>query len=232
LIGQDKSYQATVRLGQETDTYDAEGVVTAESPVVVDEETIEVALTHFRGPIVQVPPMYSAIKKDGQPLYVLARQGVEVERAARPVTIYSLEIINWHPPDLTLAVTCSSGTYLRSLAYDLGRMLGCGGHITALRRTSVGQFSIDEAVPLNELSAATCSQYLQPADSAVAHLPAFHFSQEDAGRLQSGQRLARDVDTQPDNPLFRAYNNEGQFIGIVAAEEGHWQPRKIFHSTQ
>ena len=232
LIGQDKSYRATIRLGQETDTYDAEGEVTADKPVGVDEKAIESALAHFRGAIAQVPPMYSAVKKDGRPLYVLARQGIEIERSPRLVTIYRLELISWNPPDLSLDITCSSGTYIRSLAHDLGRMLGCGGHITALRRTSIGQFSIDEAIPLNELPAETYAQYLQPADSAAAHLPAFQFSAEEAGRLQLGQRLARDIIQQPANPFFRAYDNEGQFIGIVVANEGYWQPHKIFHSTQ
>jgi tRNA pseudouridine55 synthase len=229
LIGQDKRYRTTIRLGQETNTYDAEGEITAEKPVAVDEPAIQAALNHFRGPIAQLPPMFSAIKKDGQPLYKLARQGVEIERPTREVTIYELTLISWTSPDLELDILCSSGTYIRSIAHDLGQLLGCGGHITALRRTAIGQFSIDTAVPLASLTAENWLEKLQPADVAAAHLPAVEFSNEEAARLQQGQRIAWANETGPasSDQLVRAYDEEGLFIGIVAAGAGYWQPRKI-----
>jgi tRNA pseudouridine55 synthase len=186
LIGQNKRYEATIRLGQETNTYDAEGEIVAEMPVTVDEEAIQAALSHYRGPISQVPPMFSAVKKDGQPLYKLARQGVEIDRPSREVTIYQLALLEWTPPDLHLDITCSSGTYIRSLAHDLGQLLGCGGHIIALRRPAVGHFLIEQAAPLDELTAERWLDKLQPADTAVAHLPALEFSNEDAASTWEG----------------------------------------------
>ena len=227
LIGQNKRYQTTIRLGQETNTYDAEGEITAEKPVTVDEPAIRAALTHFRGPIAQVPPMFSAIKKDGQPLYKLARQGVEIERPTRDVTIYEISLINWTSPNLQLDILCSSGTYIRSIAHDLGQLLGCGGHITALRRTAIADFSIDRAAPLDELTADNWHEKLQPADVAVAHLPAVQFTNEEAARLQQGQRIASDNDTASTDQPARAYNADGLFIGLVAPGPGYWQPRKI-----
>ncbi|MFZ0546868.1 MAG: tRNA pseudouridine(55) synthase TruB [Candidatus Promineifilaceae bacterium] len=229
LIGQDKRYEAVVRLGQETNTYDAEGEIAAEKPVTADRETIEKALSHFRGPISQVPPMFSALKKDGQPLYELARKGLEVERPSREVTIYHLDLLDWTPPDLRLDVTCSSGTYIRSLAHDLGQRLGCGGHITALRRTAVGHFSVEEAISLESLTAENWLEHLQPADTAVAHLPAITFSTEETAALQQGQRVAREGDASDSSSdtLARAYDENGLFIGIIAARADFWQPRKI-----
>lgn len=229
LVGQDKQYEAAVRLGQETNTYDAEGEIVAEKPVTVGREAIESALNHFRGAISQVPPMFSAVKKEGKPLYELARKGVVVERPPRKVTIYHLDLVDWTPPLLRLDVTCSSGTYIRSLAHDLGQLLGCGGHITALRRTAVGHFSVGEAVPLEALTAENWTEKLLPADSAVAHLPAVEFSNEEAAALQQGQQVAQKIDFSqpPSEALARAYNNAGLFIGIVAAGPDYWQPRKI-----
>lgn len=226
LLGRNKRYKAAIRLGQETNTYDAEGEIVAEKPVEVSKETIEAALDSFRGSISQVPPMFSAVKKDGKPLYVLARQGVEIERPSREVTIYNLELLDWQPPYLRLDVTCSSGTYIRSLAHDLGQQLGCGGHITALRRTAVDNFTVEEAVTLETLTAETWSQHLLPADSAVAHLPAVEFTAEAAAALQLGQRIAWDDEsTLPE--LARAYDETGLFIGIITSGPGYWQPHKI-----
>jgi tRNA pseudouridine55 synthase len=229
LLGQDKRYEAAVRLGQETTTYDAEGDIVAEKPVEVDRQTIASALSHFRGPISQVPPMYSAVKKDGQPLYKLARKGVEVDRPSRQVTIYHLDLLDWQPPYLHLDITCSSGTYIRSLAHDLGQLLGCGGHITALRRTAVANFTVLEAVSLDTLTAETWSEHLLPADSAVAHLPAVKFSVEDAAALQLGRQISFEGNVDPATmpELARAYNETGIFIGIIASGPGYWQPRKI-----
>jgi tRNA pseudouridine55 synthase len=229
LIGQDKRYRTTIRLGQETNTYDAQGEITAEKPVTVDESAIQTALNHFRGPIAQVPPMFSALKKDGQPLYKLARQGLEIERPSRDVTIYALELLNWTAPDLTLDIHCSSGTYIRSIAHDLGQILGCGGHVTVLRRTAIGQHTIDQSADFAALTAENWHETLQPPETAVAHFPAVNFADEEAARLQLGQRIAWQDDAVPPSPdqLARAYDNLGTFIGIISAGEGYWQPRKI-----
>jgi tRNA pseudouridine55 synthase len=229
LVGQDKRYEAIIRLGQETNTYDAEGEIVAEQQVEADQDAIEAALSHFRGTISQLPPMFSAIKKDGQPLYKLARQGIEAERPSRQVTIYRLELLGWTPPTLHLDITCSSGTYIRSLAHDLGQLLGCGGHITGLRRTAVGHFTLENAVTLAELTAETWQAYLQPADTAVSHLPAVEFSGAEAARLQLGQQIgwSSDVPQSSMPSLVRAYNEAGIFFGLVAAGPGYWQPRKI-----
>ncbi|MFW5942793.1 MAG: tRNA pseudouridine(55) synthase TruB, partial [Chloroflexota bacterium] len=141
VVGQPKEYQARVRLGQETNTYDGEGEITAQRPVPVTRADVEQALQQFRGDIAQIPPMYSALKKGGKRLYELARQGKEVEREARRVTIYDLEILTWDRPVLTVRVRCSTGTYIRSLAHDLGQALGTGAYLSGLRRTAIGAFS-------------------------------------------------------------------------------------------
>jgi tRNA pseudouridine55 synthase len=226
LVGRAKVYEATVRLGQTTDSYDAAGEIVRERPLTaVTRAAIEAAFPHFQGDIQQLPPMYSAVKMDGRRLYELARQGIEVERSLRAVTIYELELLDWQPPDLTIRVACSSGTYIRSLAHDLGEWLGCGGHITALRRTAVGQFQVGAAIPLDELTPDNLPDYLQPMETAVAHLPAVYLPESDSGRLVQGQRPAR----QPDQPegLVRVYTESGQFVGVATAVGEEWQARKI-----
>ncbi|HFE67362.1 MAG TPA: tRNA pseudouridine(55) synthase TruB, partial [Chloroflexi bacterium] len=227
LTGQPKTYEAVIRMGQTTDTYDAEGTITAERPITFTEADLAQALTQFRGDIEQVPPMYSAIKRDGQPLYKLARQGKEVERPSRPVTIYNLDILNWQPPLLSLRITCSKGTYIRSLAHDLGEALGCGGHIVALRRTAVGDFTLDTAVPLNDLKPDNLGNYLLPMDTAVSHLPRLDLPDLDANRLLMGQTVSRQPE-QPAAELVRAYGADGRFIGVVRANESVWQAHKMF----
>ncbi|MDX1613267.1 MAG: tRNA pseudouridine(55) synthase TruB, partial [Candidatus Promineifilaceae bacterium] len=186
-----KVYVTTVRLGQSTTTYDTEGQLTNERPVNVDQAQIQAALAQFRGPIQQVPPLYSALKKDGVPLYQHARSGHQVERPARQVTVYELTVLAWQTPHLTLRVACSSGTYIRSLAHDLGEALGCGGHVVALRRTQVGSFSAEHAIPLDQLSAANLDRHLQPPDRAVTHLPEVRVDNDEAVRLLQGQTLPR-----------------------------------------
>jgi tRNA pseudouridine55 synthase len=229
LIGQDKQYEVAIRLGQETDSYDAEGRIVAEKPVTADKEAIETALNHFRGPISQTPPMFSAVKVDGQPLYKLARKGIESERPSREVTIYNLELLDWNLPELRLSINCSSGTYIRSLAHDLGQLLDCGGHIIALRRTAVASFTVEKAVKLDTMTAENWTENLLPADSAVSHLRAVNFSREEAADLQQGRRVAKEKNSaqvSPD-PLIRAYDQDRRFIGIIADSGDYWQPRKI-----
>jgi tRNA pseudouridine55 synthase len=228
LVGQPKLYEAVVRLGQTTDSYDAEGEIVRERPyTAVALPQIEAALPHFQGDIQQIPPMYSAVKQQGRPLYELARQGVEVERAARSVTIYQLELLDWRPPNLRLRVACSAGTYIRSLAHDLGEWLGCGGHITALRRTAIGQFQIEDGIALDQLTPENLLDYLRPLDTAVAHLPAVHLTAEEGGRLSLGQRIARQPDHHPAAALVRLYAADGRFLGLATAVGDEWQPKKM-----
>ena len=229
LVGHDKVYEVTVRLGQTTNTYDAEGEVVLERPFThLTIAQIEQALAPFRGPIQQKPPIYSAIKKDGQPLYKLARAGVEVDVPARKVTIHALDILNVALPEVRLRTACSSGTYIRSLAHDLGEALGCGGHVTALRRTAVGDFAVTDAVPLADLTALNWSEHILAGETAVAHLPRLDLTADQTAALQNGQRPPRQTD-QPQSPLLRAYDAAGQFIGIVTAHAEYLQARKIFH---
>lgn len=229
LVGQPKTYEVVVHLGQSTTTYDAEGEVVAERPCTFTPPELTAALAQFRGPIQQIPPIYSAIKKEGQPLYKMARQGKQVEMEARAVTIYELEQLAFDLPLLTLRVVCSSGTYIRSLAHDLGELLGCGGHVAALRRTAVGGFMVDTAVPLDYLAPENLNTHTLPLDTAVHHLPPVTFTETEKARLWQGQT----VPWQPIHPqvqLARAYTPENLFIGMVQLQETQeWQPHKMFH---
>lgn len=156
LLDADKGYEATLKFGIETDSGDLTGTVVSQASVGFDgvsAQALAEVLPEFRGDILQVPPMHSALKRDGQPLYKYARQGIEVERAARSVTIHELELVSASPAQATVRVTCSKGTYIRTLAQDIGRRLGCGAHLSALRRTRVGPFDIDDAIELETLQA-------------------------------------------------------------------------------
>ncbi len=226
LVGQPKTYVGVVRLGQKTDTYDAEGEVTQVRPVAVGEEEIAAALHNFRGRIQQVPPLYSALKKEGQPLYKLARQGQIIDVPARPVTIYELEILAWNLPDVTLRVVCSAGTYIRSLAHDVGEQLGCGGHLVALRRTAVGMMTIDAAAPLASLSPDNWTTHLQSPETAVAHLPALNLTAAQVDGLNKGQLPLREPD-QPVALLMRGYDERGRFWGIVSPWQMSWKVEKL-----
>jgi len=200
--GGEKVYRARVRLGIATDTFDAEGQVLVEAPVVVSREQVEAALERFRGAIAQVPPMYSAVKRQGTPLYRFARRGIEVAREARQVIVSRLELVAWEPPELTLEITCSPGTYVRALANDLGETLGCGAHLTALTRLASGDFRLDRAITLETLSQAALEgrwcDFLYPIDAALSRLPAVHLDIEAARRLCLGQAIPLSLgDLQP-----------------------------------
>ena len=175
LLDADKRYQTVVRLGQTTTTADREGEVLQERAIpVLDAVMIEAALAQFRGAIMQVPPMYSALKKDGRPLYELARQGIEIERQARPVTIYELNLIDFTPDSLVLEVTCSKGTYIRVLGEDIGEALGCGGHLTHLHRTQTGHFEIIPSYTIEYLETLTEAErdaLLLSVYAPVEHFP-------------------------------------------------------------
>jgi tRNA pseudouridine55 synthase len=229
LVGRPKTYVTTVRLGQTTNTYDADGEVVAERPFThITPDLINQSLAAFRGTIQQQPPLYSAIKKDGQPLYKLARRGEIVDVPPREVTIFELSLLAVNLPEIELHVTSSSGTYVRSLAHDLGEALGCGGHVVALRRTAVGNFTTHEAVPLATLNQANVTDFLLPMTTAVAHLPRLDLNAEETEDIQYGQQIARRGD-QSEADLVQAYGADGRFVGIVTARDDYWQPHKIFH---
>ena len=194
LQAQDKEYVATVRLGRETDTLDATGRVTGEHPVpAFDPLALTTALARFVGEIDQVPPMFSALHAGGRRLHELARAGIEVARAPRRVRIDAIELLEWVPPLLSIRVACGTGTYIRSLAADLGAVLGCGASLDALRRTRLGHFTLADAVPWETIrsgeAAALIARVLSP-DRAVGHLPALQLDATEAARLARGQPLA------------------------------------------
>lgn len=230
-----KVYRARVRLGVETDTYDAEGAVVAEMPVALDRETVEAALAQYRGAIEQVPPMYSAIQQGGRRLYDLARAGQEVPREARMVTIDRLALIDWEPPFAWLEVTCSPGTYIRSLAHDLGQTLGTGAHLAALQRAASGRFTVEDAVGWDTLEATmidgTWRRYLLPADLAVADLPMLALDAAQADAIRQGQWIVAG-DTSDTGALARAYDETGVFLAVLERRGAAWKPHKVFSPQQ
>jgi tRNA pseudouridine55 synthase len=187
----DKTYRATLRLGQRTTTADGEGDLVDESPVVFDRAALEAACARLTGEITQVPPMHSAIKMDGRPLYEYARAGIEVEREPRRVTIHQLDIVSWHDAELIVDVRCSKGTYIRTLAAELGDGLGCGAWLSALRRTACGAQTLTEAVTIEqlaELDEAGRDALLLPADALIDDWPTLRLDASEAGRFLSGLR--------------------------------------------
>ncbi len=232
LSDHDKKYRARIRLGVETDTYDAAGTVIAEQPVHVSRDQVETALQGFVGKLSQAPPAYSAIKQAGVPLYKLARQGVEVETAPRQVEIYSIGLLDFAPPEVEIEVHCSKGTYIRSLAHDLGEKLGCGAHITALARTAIGHFTLEDSVGLEPLREALvqgyAGQFLHPLDEALLDFEAIVVEPDVAKRLQQGNPLTSERDHS--TPLLRVYSQSGQLIGLLERGEtpGLWKPKKVF----
>ena len=229
LVGLDKTYETTVRLGQATTTYDAEGEVTAERLVDVSAAGIAAALDAFRGPLRQVVPSHSAVKRDGRPLYESARRGEVLDLPQRDVVIHALDLLAFDPPLLTLRVACSSGTYIRSLAHDLGAALGCGGHVAALRRTAVGAFTVAGALPLDALTPESVAAALLPPQAAVAHLPRLKVDEAEATRLLLGQRLA----APPGMPLgdVAAFGPGERFLGVVEVDGDVIRPRKMLSAA-
>ena len=191
LLEADKTYLATVHLGITTTTGDTEGETIETKPVDVALEQIEAALARFRGPILQVPPMYSALKRDGKAYYEYAREGIVLEREARPVTIHALELVRYDAPMLVIRVTCSKGTYVRVLGEDIGAALGCGAHLNALRRIQVGALTVDGMVTLEQLQAhPEPLSLLAPVDTLLSTFPRVELTEELAKRFLNGQRLA------------------------------------------
>lgn len=229
-----KKYQATLCFGTSTDTHDAEGQITAQhNPSHLTEPFLAGLLPAFQGQIMQRPPAFSAIKQGGQPLYKAARAGKPVVVDPRPVTIYDLSWLGWEPPFLTLSVTCSAGTYIRSLARDLGDAAGVGAHLTGLCRTANGPWQLADAVPLESLTAANWPSCLQPPDSAIQHLPAITLAEADAESVRCGRQITLPATIAQANLPARVYTATGQFLAILTltdAEQNLWQPKKVFQT--
>ncbi len=227
LLDADKTYEAVLKLGVTTDSGDAEGAITATAAVNVSAEDVLKALPRFTGNIQQIPPMHSALKRDGRPLYELARQGIEVEREPRAVTIHAIEVLAFVGDSLTLRVACSKGTYIRVLAADLGAVLGCGAHLAALRRTVVGDLSLQGSVTLAELAALDESErlaYLQPVDALLHTLPVLSVEGEAAMRFRHGNPI--DLPPGLDGKI-RVYEGS-RLIGIgEPGQSGRLWPKRL-----
>ena len=219
----DKAYTAVLRLGQRTVGGDREGEVIAERPVAVTAAALAQACAAFVGEIDQIPPMQSALKKDGKALYEYARAGIEVERAPRRVTIHGIDMLGWDDAalELTISVRCSKGTYIRTLAEDIGEQLGCGAHLAALRRTETGALTLDGAITLDALASLDepgRDALLHPPDCLVGDWPLLRLAETEAARFLSG--LRRRVD-QPDRPAVRVYGPEpAAFLGSAHITAG------------
>lgn len=219
LMGHDKRYRATIRLGVETDTYDADGAVMATHEVRVDRSALEAALHSTVGEIRQVPPMYSAIKRQGQKLYELARQGIEVEREARSVVIHSIDLLDFQSPDATIDVRCSAGTYIRSIAHDLGATLGTGGHLIQLTRTASGPFTLAQALALDELDAGW-SEHLRSLDEALSDWPLVVLGGSDQIRALNGAPI---YSLNLAGTRCRAHDEQGRLIALLVFDQKkHW----------
>jgi tRNA pseudouridine55 synthase len=236
----DKRYQAIIRLGGSTDTFDADGrFIRSNEPVNVTEEQFEKTLKQFEGEIEQTPPPYSAVKVQGRKAYEMARQGEEVDLAPRKIQVYHLEVLEWAPPEVVIDVHCSSGTYVRSLANDMGEALGCGAYLVGLRRTKSGRFSLRDATPLRKLQeafhAGNWYQFLIPAAEALGDWPAVELDPDQVEEVRHGHRVKAEEGTQPG--MVRGVSTQGELVALMelmTSEDGggmEWQPKKVFFTS-
>ena len=229
----DKRYTATLHLGVTTTTGDLEGEIVERRAVALDRGAIEAALARFTGALDQRPPMHSALKHEGRALYEYARQGIEVDRKVRPVTIHALDILDWHDEQLTLDVRCSKGTYVRTLAEDIGAALGCGAHLSALRRTGSGALTLDDAITLDALAAmpeAERDTRLLPPDVLLSDWPEWRLPAEEAARFLTG--LRRRVDA-PDAPRVRVYGPDRRaLLGAAHITAGELIPDRLLSPAE
>ncbi len=241
LLDADKRYRVVARLGQRTDTSDAEGTIIRERPVDLRQERLEQALQRFRGESMQVPSMYSALKHQGRPLYEYARQGIEVERAPRSITVYELKLIAWDQQSVELEIHCSKGTYIRTIVDDLGEMLGCGAHVIQLRRLSVADYPAERMVTLEQLRAlsgddpaaagtlASLDRLLLPLDSAVGSMPEVNLPAGLAGYIRLGQAVSIPLGDTPVHAMVRLTEGPDRaFFGVgEIIEPGRVAPRRL-----
>ena len=221
----EKTYETVLRLGITTDTEDITGTVLTQQDAFVTGEMLETVLARFRGEIMQVPPMYSALKVNGQKLYDLARKGKEVERQPRPITIHELTLLGMEADGIHLRVRCSKGTYIRTLCKDIGAALGCGGCMAALRRVAAGAYTIEEAVPLQTLlDTETPEAYLRAVDTMFAQYPQVTLTQKQALRCRNGNSFTVRL---PDG-TYRAYDPDGEFLMLAKVEESVMSTIKSF----
>ena len=224
-----KTYEATLRLGLTTDTEDITGKVLTQAQPHITRQELEAALPRFRGEILQVPPMYSALKVDGKKLYELARKGREVERKPRPITIHRLELTDFDGREAKLTVECSKGTYIRTLCKDIGEALGCGGCMAALRRTRAGEYTAAGSVPLEELlrrheAGEDVEKLLMPTDSMFASYPAVTLTPNQEKRLRNGAGFSHTAASGS----YRAYSQSGEFLALCRCEDGVMSTIKSF----
>ena len=227
LLDADKRYLVTAKLGERTDTSDAEGQIVETREVKVKTPEILTALEQFRGDILQVPTMFSALKHNGKPLYEYARQGITVEREARPITIFKLNFIEYNAPYLTLEVHCSKGTYIRTLVDDLGELLDCGAHVTMLRRTAVADYPTEKMLDWHALQSLAEPQDLSlldalllPIDTAVAKLPALTLNESQTQGIGFGQRIKFDNPNRLQGQV-RLFSHENRFLGVAVIDENN-----------
>lgn len=221
----EKTYETVLLLGKKTDTQDVTGTVLEERAVDVTKSQVEEVLTRFRGEIMQVPPMYSALKVNGQKLYELARKGKQVERQPRPVTVYELTVLSFENNRLSLRVRCSKGTYIRTLCEDIGEALGCLGCMEALRRTQAGEYRLEDAVALEDLlESSTPESCLRGMDTMFARYPAVKLTANQEKRCRNGNSFTR---TMPDG-IYRAYGENGEFLMLAKVEDGVMSTIKSF----
>ncbi len=237
LMEYPKTYHAFVELGVSTDSYDAEGMVTGTSDISgITAENISEAMKRFRGEILQTPPMYSALKHQGQPLYKIARQGKNVEVESRLTSIYRFELVAFDPPYLTFDVDCSKGTYIRSIAHDLGVALGCGAYLKGLIRTAYGPLDIKDAVTFEALerivTVGTSHDVIQPMDMVLSLWQKILLSDQQEELVRHGMGLLLDVGYEAAGRL-RAYDTTDHFIALLKfdVESGFWRPQKVFHQS-
>ena len=230
LLGHDKTYRATIRFGVETNTYDADGEVVATHAVQVERAEVEQVLHSFVGEIRQIPPMYSALKRDGQKLYDLARQGIEIEREARAVTVYTIDLRDYQAPDVTIDVHCSAGTYIRSIAHDLGVMLGTGAHLMVLTRTASGPFTEQQAIELDAFEASAregqWQTLLQSMDEALSDWPLVVIDEADRARVLNGAPL---FSIRLNALRCRAHDAQGNLLALLVFDQKKqwWRAEKV-----
>jgi len=225
----EKVYEATVRFGITTDTEDTTGKVLTECEVSLTREDLEAVLPKFRGDILQIPPMYSAIKVNGQKLYDLARKGREVERQPRPITIHELQLLEFTGREARLRVRCSKGTYIRTLCKDIGEALGCGGCMAALRRVEAGEYTLEGAVPLRQLldlseAGEDVEHLLRPVDTMFASHPALHLNEKQTRLVKNGNAFSEKCS----DGTYRVYGPDGEFLALCKAENGRVSTIKSF----